>query len=221
MAFVDMRMPLGMNGLETAKALRKLDERIYIVIVTAYSDIGLEEIGRELGYGFLYLNKPFRQHEIKQVARMLADNWKRERQTGSQPMLKKEELEEQLLKIQMEFPSKAADQQHYVPSVERVSETDQSTIPSGADELVDDEMMTIFRESAITYRIKLTTALSNEDWAELRSVAHTIKGSAASFGYPKLSQLSEAVQFAVDEERMSAVPALATELLFDMDKVLH
>ena len=220
-AFVDMRMPLGMNGLETAKALRKLDERIYIVIVTAYSDIGLEEIGRELGYGFLYLNKPFRQHEIKQVARMLADNWKRERQTGSQPMLKKEELEEQLLKIQMEFPSKAADQQHYVPSVERVSETDQSTIPSGADELVDDEMMTIFRESAITYRIKLTTALSNEDWAELRSVAHTIKGSAASFGYPKLSQLSEAVQFAVDEERMSAVPALATELLFDMDKVLH
>ena len=37
-AFLDVRMPPGPNGIEAAAAIRKLDPDIYIVIVTGYSD---------------------------------------------------------------------------------------------------------------------------------------------------------------------------------------
>jgi len=70
-AFIDMRMPPGMNGLETAKALRALDKCIFIVIVTAYSDVDQKQIREELGYGMLYLSKPFHTREIVSIARIL------------------------------------------------------------------------------------------------------------------------------------------------------
>jgi len=67
-AFIDMRMPPGISGLETAKELRKLDQRIYIVVVSAYSDTSIKEIKRILNYGVLYIDKPFNVDELKQVA---------------------------------------------------------------------------------------------------------------------------------------------------------
>ncbi len=76
-AFIDMRMPPGMNGLETAKALRSIDERIFIVIVSAYSDVPLNQINRELGHDVLYLNKPFESREVNQLARMLIQGWEK------------------------------------------------------------------------------------------------------------------------------------------------
>lgn len=48
-AFVDMRMPPGWDGLETIKKLRAIDPKMRFVIVTAYSDHSEEEIEEELG----------------------------------------------------------------------------------------------------------------------------------------------------------------------------
>lgn len=69
-AFIDMRMPPGMNGAETAKKLREFDPRLEIVIVTAYSDINLTEIAKQVGKPdkLLYLKKPFATEEIEQLA---------------------------------------------------------------------------------------------------------------------------------------------------------
>ncbi|MBT3308764.1 MAG: response regulator [Gammaproteobacteria bacterium] len=75
-AFVDMRMPGGMDGLETAQELRALDSRIMLVIVTAYSDYQLEEIQRRLLHDVLFLNKPLSMDEAMQTVRMLNQNWK-------------------------------------------------------------------------------------------------------------------------------------------------
>lgn len=75
-AFVDMRMPGGMNGLETARCLREIDPRIIVVIVTAYSDHQIEEIQRLLGHDVLFLNKPLSVDEMSQAARMLNQSWK-------------------------------------------------------------------------------------------------------------------------------------------------
>lgn len=77
-AFLDMRMPPGMNGLATAKAIRAIDARIFIVIVTAYSDHSIEEIYRELGHDVLLLRKPFAEDELLQLARTLSDIWNRD-----------------------------------------------------------------------------------------------------------------------------------------------
>ena len=77
-AFIDMRMPPGMNGLATARAIRAIDTRIFIVIVTAYSDHSLEEINRQLGHSVLFLRKPFSDEEILQIAHTLIEIWRRE-----------------------------------------------------------------------------------------------------------------------------------------------
>ena len=77
-AFIDMRMPPGMDGLATAKAIRAIDARIFIVVVTAYSDHSLEEINRQLGHDVLLLRKPFTDDELLQIARVLIEIWNRE-----------------------------------------------------------------------------------------------------------------------------------------------
>ena len=76
-AFIDMRMPPGWDGLTTAKKLRELDSRIYIVIVTAYTDKTVDEIHETLERDVLLLRKPFNRDEIYQMARTLVDAWNR------------------------------------------------------------------------------------------------------------------------------------------------
>lgn len=79
-AFIDMRMPPGIDGLETAKALRVLDERIYIVFVTAFADRSIDELDEVLEHDTLLLRKPFVSEEIFQLARNLTRTWEKDRQ---------------------------------------------------------------------------------------------------------------------------------------------
>jgi CheY-like chemotaxis protein len=73
-ATIDMRMPPGINGLETAKRLIEIDSSIEIVIVTAYSDTSRMSMAKELGDGrFLLLKKPFDPDELTQIVQFLAN----------------------------------------------------------------------------------------------------------------------------------------------------
>lgn len=74
-AMIDMRMPPGMDGLQTATELRKLDDRILIVIVTAYTDRSIEEIQSVLDHDAILVYKPFTGEEIFQMARTLCISW--------------------------------------------------------------------------------------------------------------------------------------------------
>jgi len=69
-AFIDMRMPPGWNGIETAQAIWKVDPNMPIVICTAYTDYTWEEIVAELPKSalLLILKKPFDNIELKQMA---------------------------------------------------------------------------------------------------------------------------------------------------------
>lgn len=69
-AFIDMRMPPGPDGVWAAKHIREIDKRLDIVISTAYSDIDPEEITRQVPPrgSLFYLQKPFHRHEIYQLA---------------------------------------------------------------------------------------------------------------------------------------------------------
>ena len=77
-AFVDMRMPPGMDGLETITKLWKIDPHIQVVICTAYSDRSLSEIRAALEHSdqFLLLKKPFDSVEINQLALALSEKWR-------------------------------------------------------------------------------------------------------------------------------------------------
>ncbi|MCR9155167.1 MAG: ATP-binding protein [Bacteroidetes bacterium] len=65
--FLDMRMP-GWDGLETAKRIRKIDGKVEIIIVTAYSDHSIDQIVKEAGKNVGYHVKPYNAEEILQLA---------------------------------------------------------------------------------------------------------------------------------------------------------
>lgn len=77
MAFVDIRMPPGWDGIETIKHIWRIDKDIQIVICTAYSDYSWEETVKELGIGdnLLYLKKPFDNTAVRQLAATLTKKW--------------------------------------------------------------------------------------------------------------------------------------------------
>ncbi len=76
-AFIDVRMPPGWDGMETAVRIRRVDPNVEIVIVTAYSDRSRSEIARALGdpAKFLFVRKPFDVEELKQLAVSLTEKW--------------------------------------------------------------------------------------------------------------------------------------------------
>src|SRR5579871_206550 len=80
-AFVDMRMPPGWDGLETIERLWQVDSRIQVVICSAYSDYDWADVVRRLGHEdrLLIVKKPFDPSEIEQAARALSRKWLNER----------------------------------------------------------------------------------------------------------------------------------------------
>jgi signal transduction histidine kinase len=76
-AFVDMRMPPGWDGLETVEQLWKVDPQLEVVICTAYSDQPWAEIKHRIGRNdkLLILQKPFNSIEVLQLATALSRKW--------------------------------------------------------------------------------------------------------------------------------------------------
>lgn len=76
-AFVDVRMPPGWDGVQTIKEIWKVDPDLHCVICTAYSDYSWDETVAELGQTdkLLILKKPFDPAEIRQVASAFTAKW--------------------------------------------------------------------------------------------------------------------------------------------------
>ncbi len=81
-AFIDVRMPPGIDGRETAARIRAVDPEIQIVIVTGYSDFSPLDISRVAGPAdkIFYIAKPFEVEEIVQTATALAHRWQLDRE---------------------------------------------------------------------------------------------------------------------------------------------
>jgi diguanylate cyclase len=79
-AFLDMRMPPGPDGVWAAARIRELDPAIEIVLCTAYSDVDPSELGGIVPpeEKLSYLQKPFHPHEIRQMTISLASKWRAE-----------------------------------------------------------------------------------------------------------------------------------------------
>ena len=77
MAFVDMRMPPGWNGMQTIEHLWQADARLQVVICTAYSDTPWDDLLARLDVRdrLLILKKPFEAIEVYQLASSLTAKW--------------------------------------------------------------------------------------------------------------------------------------------------
>lgn len=73
-AFVDMRMPPGWDGMTTIRHLWEVDPSVQVVICTAYSDVSLQDIAKSFRHThqLLILKKPFDPAEVQQLASALS-----------------------------------------------------------------------------------------------------------------------------------------------------
>lgn len=77
LAFVDIVMPPGLDGIETIIKIWEIDPQIQIVICTAYAKYSWEDIRKKLGHKdcFFILKKPFDHMEVIQLACALTKKW--------------------------------------------------------------------------------------------------------------------------------------------------
>ncbi|MFM2288020.1 MAG: hypothetical protein RL684_1163 [Pseudomonadota bacterium] len=81
LAFVDMRMPPGWDGLETIQRLWAVDPNVQVVICSAHSDYDWSEVVSTLDHSdrLLVVKKPFEPIEVQQCASALVRKWQNER----------------------------------------------------------------------------------------------------------------------------------------------
>ena len=77
MAFVDVRMPPGWDGVKTIQELWNVDPDLGVVICTAFSDYSWSQTIDALGQSdkLLILKKPFDSVEIRQLAHAMVEKW--------------------------------------------------------------------------------------------------------------------------------------------------
>jgi diguanylate cyclase (GGDEF)-like protein len=77
LAFIDIRMPPGWDGIETVSRLWKTYPDLQVVICTAYSDYSWNDMVRKIGHSdsLVILKKPFDNIEVTQLAHALTRKW--------------------------------------------------------------------------------------------------------------------------------------------------
>lgn len=86
MAFIDVRMPPGIDGIATAARLWQIDPDLQVVICTAYSDHSWSDMRAQLTPAdrWVLLRKPFDNVEVLQLANALTEKWHLRQQSNSQ-----------------------------------------------------------------------------------------------------------------------------------------
>jgi diguanylate cyclase (GGDEF)-like protein len=92
LAFVDMRMPPGIDGLDTIERLWKDDPAVQVIVCTAYSDYSWDEMVERLGVTdqMLIIKKPFDPAEVCQAAAAMCEKW----QLARRAQLRLDDLEQ-------------------------------------------------------------------------------------------------------------------------------
>lgn len=97
-AFLDLHLPPGPDGIWTGEQIRKIDSNINFVIVTGLLNVNPQEIAQRMPPEdkILYVQKPFHLQELRQFAAALGAKWK------SEMLLQKanEELEKKVRELE-------------------------------------------------------------------------------------------------------------------------
>jgi two-component system, cell cycle sensor histidine kinase and response regulator CckA len=91
-AFVDVRMPPGWDGIETISRLWEVAPALQVVVCTAYSDYSWDRMSEKLGISdnLVLLKKPFDNVEVLQLSHALTKKWL----VTAQAQLRLDELEQ-------------------------------------------------------------------------------------------------------------------------------
>ena len=76
-AFVDIHMPPGIDGIEAARQIRELDPNVNIVMVSSALSANPDQLGRQIPPAdkIFFFRKPFHGAECRQLAAALCGKW--------------------------------------------------------------------------------------------------------------------------------------------------
>ncbi|MGV3774772.1 MAG: response regulator [Verrucomicrobiales bacterium] len=102
LAFIDVRMPPGWDGIETTEKIWSICPDMQIVISTAYSDYSWSEMIEKFGHSdrLLILKKPFENVEVLQMATALTKKWSLSRRSEVHLTELKQMVEERTRELQ-------------------------------------------------------------------------------------------------------------------------
>lgn len=189
---LDMQMPI-MDGYEAARQLRALGVRFPIIALTAYT-VG-EERERSLAVGCdAYLSKPVDPEELYgTLARFITPDFRMTEARGTGPVDGREaeipiDLAPEPAPEPLDLRSAMADDPSFAPLLERYVVEIQRRAP------------------------ELRQAFSEKDLVLVGRIAHQVKGSAASYGFPTITEVAAALERALRGSEGGDAEALVDEL---------
>ncbi|MBT3892646.1 MAG: response regulator [Gammaproteobacteria bacterium] len=98
----------------------------------------------------------------------------------------------------------------------------EKVVNTGMLEVLQDNegLMTMFMRELGRFRLELIEAMTKRDWLEVDNIAHSIKGSGSSFGYPVLTEKAKDVCDSYREESLEKIEGLTKIFLEELEKVL-
>jgi CheY-like chemotaxis protein len=83
LAFVDVRMPPGWDGIQTIRKMWQMYPDLEVVLCTGFADRPWEDMVKSLGFldRLVVLIKPFEAVEVKQLAVGLSEKWRLKQQS--------------------------------------------------------------------------------------------------------------------------------------------
>jgi diguanylate cyclase (GGDEF)-like protein len=146
LAFVDVRMPPGWDGIQTIRELRMVDANLQVAICSAYSDYSWQSILDVLGSSdwLLILKKPFDVVEVQQLACALTEKWS----LGKRASMRADELERKVQEHAGQLTEANAKLKEQVKSLAEVNA--QLAQEMEARQQADDRMLHIALHDALT-----------------------------------------------------------------------
>lgn len=113
--FMDVRMPPGMDGIEAVQTIWRKHPFVEVIICTAHSDYSWEEIMNIFGSTdhLLFIQKPFNNVTIKQIALAMTTKWELDRQNREHI----QNLEERIAERTKELQKLVKEKEKYIRNI--------------------------------------------------------------------------------------------------------